>query len=149
MNVATLPGIIGSSIALMDAHRGYGFCIGGVAAFGTSNGSNKFSNALVSAIGNSTSYAQFVLQNGNSGVGSSTDVVATADNGSDNDIVPRYPSSYSSPNIIAVASYGSDNSTIANFSNYGKNSVDLAAKGVGVYSTLPGNNYGYIAKGSK
>ncbi len=32
-NVAMLPGIIGASIALSDAHQGYGFCIGGVAAF--------------------------------------------------------------------------------------------------------------------
>ena len=32
-NVATLPGIVGASLAMPDAHWGYGFCIGGVAAF--------------------------------------------------------------------------------------------------------------------
>ena len=32
-NVATLPGIIGASYAMPDAHWGYGFPIGGVAAF--------------------------------------------------------------------------------------------------------------------
>lgn len=32
-NVAALPGIVGSSIALPDCHAGYGFCIGNVAAF--------------------------------------------------------------------------------------------------------------------
>lgn len=31
-NVATLPGMIGRSLAMPDAHQGYGFCIGGVAA---------------------------------------------------------------------------------------------------------------------
>lgn len=31
-NVATLPGLIGYSLAMPDAHQGYGFCIGGVAA---------------------------------------------------------------------------------------------------------------------
>ncbi len=31
-NVATLPGIRGASLAMPDAHWGYGFCIGGVAA---------------------------------------------------------------------------------------------------------------------
>ncbi len=31
-NVATLPGIIGASLAMPDIHWGYGFCIGGVAA---------------------------------------------------------------------------------------------------------------------
>ena len=32
MNVATLPGIVGPSIAMPDIHQGYGFPIGGVAA---------------------------------------------------------------------------------------------------------------------
>src|SRR3990172_8713480 len=32
-NVATLPGIIGASFAMPDVHTGYGFAIGGVAAF--------------------------------------------------------------------------------------------------------------------
>jgi tRNA-splicing ligase RtcB len=32
MNVATLPGIVGSSLAMPDIHQGYGFPIGGVAA---------------------------------------------------------------------------------------------------------------------
>jgi tRNA-splicing ligase RtcB len=32
-NVASLPGIVGASLAMPDAHSGYGFPIGGVAAF--------------------------------------------------------------------------------------------------------------------
>src|SRR3982751_683167 len=32
MNVATLPGIVGPSLAMPDIHQGYGFPIGGVAA---------------------------------------------------------------------------------------------------------------------
>ncbi len=32
-NVAALPGIVKASFAMPDAHMGYGFCIGGVAAF--------------------------------------------------------------------------------------------------------------------
>jgi tRNA-splicing ligase RtcB len=32
-NVAWLPGIVGSSLAMPDIHWGYGFPIGGVAAF--------------------------------------------------------------------------------------------------------------------
>lgn len=32
-NVATLPGIVGRSMAMPDIHWGYGFPIGGVAAF--------------------------------------------------------------------------------------------------------------------
>lgn len=37
-NMASLPGIVGNACALPDAHQGYGFCIGGVAALSTENG---------------------------------------------------------------------------------------------------------------
>jgi thermitase len=56
----------------------------------------------------------------------------------------NYPSSYSNPNVIAVAA--TDNrDTLASFSNFGANTVDLAAPGVNVRSTLPGNRYGYYS----
>ena len=38
MNVATLPGIVGASMAMPDIHWGYGFPIGGVAAFDVNEG---------------------------------------------------------------------------------------------------------------
>ncbi|MHC4716001.1 MAG: RtcB family protein [Planctomycetota bacterium] len=37
-NVATLPGIVGASLAMPDCHWGYGFCIGGVAAMDVDEG---------------------------------------------------------------------------------------------------------------
>lgn len=37
-NVATLPGILGASLAMPDVHMGYGFTIGGVAAFDPDEG---------------------------------------------------------------------------------------------------------------
>jgi len=37
-NVACMPGIVGSSLAMPDCHYGYGFPIGGVAAFDTEEG---------------------------------------------------------------------------------------------------------------
>lgn len=37
-NVATLPGIVNASLAMPDIHRGYGFAIGGVAAFDLQDG---------------------------------------------------------------------------------------------------------------
>jgi tRNA-splicing ligase RtcB len=37
-NVATLPGIVGKSLAMPDIQWGYGVPIGGVAAFDTANG---------------------------------------------------------------------------------------------------------------
>jgi len=37
-NVACLPGLVGPSLAMPDCHYGYGFCIGGVAAFDVEGG---------------------------------------------------------------------------------------------------------------
>ena len=37
-NVATLPGIVKASLAMPDIHMGYGFAIGGVAAFDLKEG---------------------------------------------------------------------------------------------------------------
>ncbi len=38
VNVACLPGLVGRSLAMPDIHYGYGFCIGGVAAFPADDG---------------------------------------------------------------------------------------------------------------
>ena len=38
LNVSRLPGIIGKSLAMPDIHQGYGFSIGGVAAFDLDEG---------------------------------------------------------------------------------------------------------------
>lgn len=37
-NVATLPGIVGAALAMPDIHQGYGFPVGGVAAFAVPDG---------------------------------------------------------------------------------------------------------------
>ena len=61
--------------------------------------------------------------------------------GVDNDRTPFYPASYELENIVTVAaSDGKD--SLASFSNFGTNSVDIAAPGVGIRSTLPGGRYG-------
>ncbi|MFM9902972.1 MAG: S8 family serine peptidase [Pyrinomonadaceae bacterium] len=56
--------------------------------------------------------------------------------GSNNDSVPFYPTSYTSPSIIAVASSDSSDNR-SGFSNVGPTSVDLAAPGSGILSTVP------------
>jgi len=56
------------------------------------------------------------------------------------DIAPFYPSCYNLDNIISVAATDeSDNK--ASWSNYGPTSVDLAAPGVHILSTVPGAGY--------
>lgn len=54
---------------------------------------------------------------------------------------PFYPASYDLNNIISVAATDSED-RLARFSNFGAASVDLAAPGIGVVSTLPGRRYG-------
>ncbi len=68
--------------------------------------------------------------------------VAPAGNlGDDNDRVPFYPASYDLDNIISVAATD-HNDELGTFSNFGSSTVDLAAPGVDILSTLPGDNYG-------
>ncbi|MCU0961970.1 MAG: S8 family serine peptidase [Pirellulaceae bacterium] len=57
-----------------------------------------------------------------------------------NDVNPFYPASYDLDNIIAVAATD-HNDQMASFSNYGATSVDLAAPGVDIVSTVPGDAY--------
>ncbi len=59
----------------------------------------------------------------------------------DNTNTPSYPANYDVPNVVSVAA-SDDTDRLASFSNFGASTVDLAAPGVGILSTLPGNKYG-------
>ncbi|MCB9946199.1 MAG: S8 family serine peptidase [Rhodospirillaceae bacterium] len=74
--------------------------------------------------------------------------VAAAGNESQNtDISPNYPSNLSTTQaagyeaVVSVASLTSSGQ-LSSFSNYGTQTVDLAAPGSTIYSTLPGDRYG-------
>jgi subtilisin family serine protease len=67
-------------------------------------------------------------------------VAAAGNDSNDNDALASYPASYDIPNVIAVAATD-QNDQLADFSNYGRSSVDLGAPGVNIYSTLPGGGY--------
>ena len=67
-------------------------------------------------------------------------VAAAGNSGTDNDLSPHYPSNYQLPNVLSVAATD-HNDNLAYFSNYGDSTVHLAAPGVSIYSTLPGNSY--------
>ncbi len=65
-------------------------------------------------------------------------VVSAGNDGIDNDreAFPALPAAWDLPNIISVAAI--DNSgDLADFSNYGKVSVDISAPGVGILSSVP------------
>jgi subtilisin family serine protease len=63
-------------------------------------------------------------------------VAAAGNDGSNNDHSPIYPASYDLLNIISVAA-SDQNDQRASFSNYGPASVDVAAPGVYILSTIP------------
>lgn len=62
-------------------------------------------------------------------------VASAGNNSSNNDSTPSYPASYDSASIIAVAATNHTDA-LASFSNYGATSVDLAAPGEGILSTV-------------
>lgn len=67
-------------------------------------------------------------------------VAAAGNDSSNNDRSPKYPASFDSDYLLVVASTSSGGG-MSYFSNYGKATVDIAAPGSGVYSTVPGNRY--------
>lgn len=68
-------------------------------------------------------------------------VVAAAGNDTaDIDKRPTYPASHKNDNLLIIASTSSSGS-LSYFSNYGKTSVDIAAPGSNIFSTVPGNKY--------
>jgi thermitase len=76
---------------------------------------------------------------GNAGI---LNVCAAGNSGTNNDVTPFYPATYDSPSILAVTA--SDSNDGAAFS-FGPTTVDLAAPGVGVLSTIPNSGYGMLS----
>jgi hypothetical protein len=98
------------------------------ASFGGGGFSQPFLNAINAA---NTAGILFVAAAGN------------VDNGTrepNNDLVPHFPSSFDAPNIVGVAATNQAD-TLAGFSHFGATTVDIAAPGVGILSTTPGNTY--------
>jgi subtilisin family serine protease len=67
-------------------------------------------------------------------------VAAAGNSEANNDITPEYPASYKLNNIVSVAATD-QNDRRAPFSNYGISSVHVAAPGVYILSTFPGDLY--------
>ena len=69
-------------------------------------------------------------------------VVAAGNEGTNNDYTPDYPASLSQnlPSVVGVAAT-TNTDQLAPFSNYGPHSVALAAPGVNILSTMPGDKY--------
>ena len=101
----------------------------GASIISCSWGGSEYSQALKDVI--DTSFALVVCAAGN------------GDSGTNDDVSPVYPACFTSKNIISVAATD-ENDELASFSDYGLNSVDVAAPGTSIFSTLPGSHYGYM-----
>ncbi|MEY8355601.1 S8 family peptidase [Lachnospiraceae bacterium 54-53] len=98
-----------------------------------SMGTSSYSEALAQTIKDST--LLFVVSCGNGGVSGL---------GYDTDTYPVYPASLPYDNVISVANLLFDGS-LSKDSNYGAASVDIAAPGSYILSTVPGNAYGFMS----
>jgi subtilisin family serine protease/subtilisin-like proprotein convertase family protein len=68
-------------------------------------------------------------------------VAAAGNSVSNNDLSPVYPASYDLPNVLAVAATDRRDALSTTFSNFGLTSVDVAAPGVDILSTVIGSSY--------
>jgi subtilisin family serine protease len=91
-------------------------------------GSSGYSSVLAAAIGNARAAGHVF-------------VAAAGNDGRNIDTSPYYPAGYGFDNVVAVASTDRYDA-LSTFSNYGRASVDLAAPGSSILSTLWGGGYG-------
>jgi hypothetical protein len=78
-------------------------------------------------------------------------VTSAGNSRANNDLEPRYPCNYDLPNEICVAA-SNNRDELPSWASYGPHTVDLAAPGAGIYSTLrregKAENYGYLSGSS-
>ncbi|MEA2630470.1 MAG: thermitase, partial [Chloroflexota bacterium] len=102
----------------------------GARVINASWGGNQYSQAMLQAISYANSRGVvFVTAAGNDGI--------------NNDAMPaNYPADYRLPNELVVAAID-QSGNLAGFSDYGASTVDLAAPGVDIWSTVPGGFASY------
>ncbi len=100
-------------------------------------------NASLGGYGFDTLFYEAIRDAGDAGV---VFVAAAGNDSTDNDFYPHYPANYGLGNIISVMATD-DHDFQAGFSNYGATTVDIAAPGESILSTMPVlmGNYGYMS----
>ena len=114
---------------LSNAVRAINYAVAnGAKVINASFGGGGYDSAMATAINNAKAHGVIV-------------VAAAGNDGTNNDSRAEYPANYGGDNVVAVAATDrTDN--LASFSNYGRSTVDIAAPGVSIYSTLPNGRYG-------
>jgi Tfp pilus assembly protein PilZ len=113
-----------------DAVRGIDYAITkGARVINASWGGASYSRALHEAFGRAYASGLFI-------------VTAAGNFGTNNDSSPIYPANLTLPGLISVAASNNWDG-LASFSNFGVQTVHIAAPGVTIGSTYPRNLYGY------
>jgi subtilase family serine protease len=124
--------------SIADAISGIEFAIGAKQAFAATNAADI---RVLSNSWGGAAFSQALLDEINAARNADMLFVAAAGNNSfNNDFFPSYPASYAADNVVAVAATNNLDSR-AWFSNYGAQSVHLAAPGDTILSTTIGNTY--------
>ena len=105
-------------------------------AYTMANGASVANLSFGGSFGLSSGFEDAVQANVDAGV---VVVAAAGNHGLDNDVIPFYPASFDIDGFIAVAASDHDD-IMASFSNYGANSVDLAAP-VGCHRRIPSQRF--------
>jgi serine protease len=114
---------------LSNAVRALNYAIAsGAKVVNASFGGGGYDSAMATAINNARSRGVIV-------------VAAAGNDGSNNDADPAYPANYAGDNVVSVAATDRYDQ-LAYFSNYGRTTVDIAAPGQSIFSTLPNGRYG-------
>ncbi|HJZ93042.1 MAG TPA: S8 family peptidase, partial [Gemmataceae bacterium] len=114
---------------MSDAVRALNYAVAsGAKVVNNSYGGGGYDPAMAAAINNARAHGVIV-------------VAAAGNDGTNNDTSPLYPANYAGDNVVTVAATDRTDH-LASFSNFGRATVDIAAPGVGIYSTLPNGKYG-------
>ncbi|MCK4958456.1 MAG: S8 family serine peptidase, partial [Planctomycetes bacterium] len=109
--------------------------------YAVANGANILSNSWGWQGGPSDALEAAIVNARDNGV---LFVAAAGNETANNDNTSFYPANYQVSNVISVAAID-HNGELAWFSNYGSQSVHLAAPGVSILSTVPGNSYAWYS----
>ncbi|MDJ0781894.1 MAG: S8 family serine peptidase [Desulfosarcinaceae bacterium] len=116
--------------------------VGQAILYAVENGANIINLSLTVGSGADSQFVYDAIKNAD--MSNILVVVAAGNEANNNDVNPAYPSSFDLPNIISVAATD-ENDKLSSFSNYGLQSVDVAAPGGdhpngiadNLYSTTP------------
>ena len=130
MPIKVLSGTGSGSIATVAAGINYAVSRG-VKIVSMSLGTSSYSQTLEDAVKNARQHGTLI-------------VAAAGNSGQNSDLYPLYPAASTQDNVISVAA-STQTDGLASFSNFGANSVDIAAPGVNILSTTLSQGYTYAS----